>query len=601
MNGDFTIECWVYLTVITSNTTIIDQMMTYAGGAGNWQFTGTSSTGLGFYYNGNLNNISGSGFATNTWYHLAAVRYGTTVNFFVNGISQGTATYSATIGSNNTLWVGAQHYNGPQAYMSGNVTNVRMINGTALYTSNFIPSTAPLLATNNTKLLLNVASSAYITDSSTNNYTVTNTGPATYSTSTPFLTSVLFLQNNQTTIQNGTTYQYSSATGAWTRVSGTATTLTVQGVSVVNTTRAVSSSSGAVVVAGGVGIGGDLYVGGNITINGSLPATVTGTRRTTSATSPANPSVGDLWYWTVADAVMRYTYDGVSYYWVDITGPTVTAGQYTIPTSAYIINYLVVAGGGAGGNNGAGSGSGAGGGAGGLLTGTTSTTPGTVYTITVGSGGSAVTTNAGAGGSGTTSTFGLITTLGGGGGSGAGGANGVAGGSGGGAGGSPGTGGSGTPGQGNNGGNGAPGAGGGGGGAGAVGGAAVTSTAGAGGTGTYLTITGSAVAYAGGGGGNGTVGGGGGTGGGGAGSSGTSGAGAVGTAGTAFTGGGGGGGSGPAPGYVGPAGAAGGSGVVIISYQNPSQRGSGGTVTTYNPGAGTYYVHTFTATGSYTA
>jgi hypothetical protein len=60
------------------------------------------------------------------------------------------------------------------------------------------------------------------------------------------------------------------------------------------------------------------------------------------------------------------------------------------------------------------------------------------------------------------------------------------------------------------------------------------------------------------------------------------------TAGTANTGGGGGNSS------------AGGSGVVIISYLG-AQRATGGTVTTYSSGGFTYTVHTFTASGTFTA
>ena len=48
-------------------------------------------------------------------------------------------------------------------------------------------------------------------------------------------------------------------------------------------------------------------------------------------------------------------------------------------------------------------------------------------------------------------------------------------------------------------------------------------------------------------------------------------------------------------------GGAGGSGVVIISYQNGSQRGTGGSVTSYSSGGNTYWVHTFTTSGTFTA
>jgi hypothetical protein len=75
------------------------------------------------------------------------------------------------------------------------------------------------------------------------------------------------------------------------------------------------------------------------------------------------------------------------------------------------------------------------------------------------------------------------------------------------------------------------------------------------------------------------------------------------TAGTASTGTGGGGGVGQNVATTYYYGAAGGSGVVIISYQSTSQKGTGGTVTSYAPGPNglTYWVHTFTSSGTYTA
>jgi hypothetical protein len=61
------------------------------------------------------------------------------------------------------------------------------------------------------------------------------------------------------------------------------------------------------------------------------------------------------------------------------------------------------------------------------------------------------------------------------------------------------------------------------------------------------------------------------------------------TAGTTSTGGGGGGKN------------SGGSGAVIISYASPTQRGTGGTVSSYTTGSTTYWVHAFTTSSSYTA
>jgi hypothetical protein len=262
----------------------------------------------------------------------------------------------------------------------------------------------------------------------------------------------------------------------------------------------------------------------------------------------------------------------------------------TVPT--YTISYLLVAGGGGGGNAVYAVDNGGGGGAGGMLTGTTSLSLGTTYTVTVGAGGANT-----ARGSNTIALS--LTAIGGG----FGGTDSVtAGGSGGSGGGGAGitvtAGGSGTAGQGSNGGTGSSSYGAGGGGASAAGTNGPSgSTGGPGGNGNASSITGSSVTYAGGGGGGGgssrAAGGSGGGGQGGGGS------GQLPTAGTANLGGGGGGGTGNDSGNS--AGAAGGSGVVIFSIPTASYSGTYSGSNTVVTTSGSNTIVSFYSSGSYTA
>jgi hypothetical protein len=94
-----------------------------------------------------------------------------------------------------------------------------------------------------------------------------------------------------------------------------------------SSTQATSTDSGALqVINGGAGIGGNLFVGG-VVVGG-------GVRTTSSTTAPTNPTVGDIWYETANDVVYRYTNDGTTSYWIDITGPTLAAAvsQYATLT-----------------------------------------------------------------------------------------------------------------------------------------------------------------------------------------------------------------------------------------------------------------------------
>ncbi|MEW6164182.1 MAG: DUF6701 domain-containing protein [Pseudomonadota bacterium] len=240
-------------------------------------------------------------------------------------------------------------------------------------------------------------------------------------------------------------------------------------------------------------------------------------------------------------------------------------GTVTIPSNVSKVRYLVVGGGGGGGGIDSGDENGAGGGgAGGVLSGTSLTViAGSVYSVTVGAGGTAGTGSVN-GGSGGASTFSSITASGGGGGAREGGHDGVDGGSGGG-GSDDQQGGNGTAGQGNDGGDGNNNdGGGGGGGAGATGADGTNDTGGDGGDGVADDITGTSTYYGGGGGGGADDGGNGGAGGLGGGGAGGIGRGA-GTAGTANTGGGGGGATGSGSGSA-YSGGTGGSGIVVIRY-----------------------------------
>lgn len=80
------------------------------------------------------------------------------------------------------------------------------------------------------------------------------------------------------------------------------------------------------------------YFKGNVAFpDGTVQATAVNLRMTGGPTAPVNPTVGDLWYDTDFDVLMRYTNDGTSNNWIDITGPTIGRSTYIRPT------YLITA------------------------------------------------------------------------------------------------------------------------------------------------------------------------------------------------------------------------------------------------------------------
>jgi hypothetical protein len=354
-----------------------------------------------------------------------------------------------------------------------------------------------------------------------------------------------------------------------------------------------TGSSGTAGDTGFVGSSGELGYTGSIGYTGSAGGLVT-----TSNTAPVSPAIGDWWYYTTSDVLLKYINDGASTYWIDISGPSYNFGVSTAEQAAILqsmqvpatIEYLVVAGG-ASGAKGEGTVGTGGGGAGGLLAGNLSISGGTTYSITVGAGGATQATSNSPGNPGSNSSIdALVLAYGGGRGgfwstnfAGGGAGNG---GSGGGRGGStsfvgygvyPGSPYISEPRQGYDGGNGSGVVGGGatsGGGGGGAGGAGGNVT---GGIGLSNSISSASVVYSAGG------------------TGGTSG-GTGGTAGVANTGNGGTGGSGGDSG----AGRAGGSGIVIIRYTESFSPASATTGSPTITVAGGYRIYKFTSSGSIT-
>jgi len=92
-------------------------------------------------------------------------------------------------------------------------------------------------------------------------------------------------------------------------------------------TGSVQSSGNANITLDPAGTG-VVSVMGNLVGTGSIVAG--GVRSTTSATAPANPTIGDIWYNSSTDVMYRWTTDGNSSFWLDYDGPTFSAPTATI-------------------------------------------------------------------------------------------------------------------------------------------------------------------------------------------------------------------------------------------------------------------------------
>ena len=142
--------------------------------------------------NGSTNQITTGStvLSPDTWYHVAFVRNGTTGTFYIDGTADSTTVYFGTdsIRDNGVPFrIGANLESGSIGQeFNGLISNVRVIKGTALYTSNFTAPTSALTNVTNTKLLC--CQTATVTAATVSPGTITSNGDPEASSFTPFLT-----------------------------------------------------------------------------------------------------------------------------------------------------------------------------------------------------------------------------------------------------------------------------------------------------------------------------------------------------------------------------------------------------------------------------
>jgi hypothetical protein len=171
--GDFTIEMWVNpATQTTSFPSIISCASAWASGAFYIRYSNyLAANKFGIYWNsvGDPFLVSSSTYSENTWHHVAVTRSGSTVTLWVNGSSAGTGTSSASLNLalGSGVWIGNNA--SASCNYKGYVSNVRVVKGTAVYTSTFTPSTIPFTAITNTSLLINFTNAGIIDNTMINN------------------------------------------------------------------------------------------------------------------------------------------------------------------------------------------------------------------------------------------------------------------------------------------------------------------------------------------------------------------------------------------------------------------------------------------------
>ena len=196
--GDWTVECWFYIAGNSSTNangtrdgSLYSLNNSSASSAFNLTISGnasTTGTGIQLFKSTNTTvDIKKTvTVAQGVWHHIAVTKASGTIRMFLNGVQQGTSD------SDSTLWGSSTHASvvGRQGWptfvhqFNGYISNLRVVKGTALYTTNFTPPTAPLTAVSGTSLL--TCQSNRFVDNSSNNFTLTVNGNTSVQRFSPF-------------------------------------------------------------------------------------------------------------------------------------------------------------------------------------------------------------------------------------------------------------------------------------------------------------------------------------------------------------------------------------------------------------------------------
>lgn len=141
-DGDFTIEAFVYPTAFSAFNNIFSTE--------NLDFK-YISTGAVRIYTSAGSNTTGT-ISLNEWSHIALVRQGSTFTVYINGNGETVSPPAFTGDGSSAAEIGRKIRSSSEE-LTGFISNLRVVKGTAVYTSNFTAPTEPLTNVTNTKLL----------------------------------------------------------------------------------------------------------------------------------------------------------------------------------------------------------------------------------------------------------------------------------------------------------------------------------------------------------------------------------------------------------------------------------------------------------------
>lgn len=311
--GNMTIEAWIRWDGTYSSS---GRIIYATGAAGGIDQFGIFS-GFGLYWGNVYANVAENYPPVNQWCHVAATRSGNTIRIFINGTMTASGTQASAIGSSvATAYIGRRG-DGFHDFF-GYISNLRIVKGSAIYTSNFVPSTTPLSIISppaGTSLL--TCNSSTFTDFSSNSFTITAVGNTTAIATSPFMQTYgwsNYFDGNGDYISSPTSAAYNFGAGdftieAWVYIAGNSL---VDGGG--NRVAAIASAHNGVLLPSASSQGWDLLIGGNASTTGTslvFENFAAGVYTSTSATFSISQST---WHHLVIarqSGTVRFFLDGV--------------------------------------------------------------------------------------------------------------------------------------------------------------------------------------------------------------------------------------------------------------------------------------------------
>jgi hypothetical protein len=242
----YTFEAWIYLNPNTLDNIVYEVDAINTGSFGQWGIgvAGTTRT-IGFAYRPTTGGtsvavITGSALAANTWHHVALSVSSGSARLFLNGVQTGsTATISAisyTPGGASIGNLANGYTDGISRVFNGYISNLRLVQGVAVYTGNFTPPTlAPLttagstsaasypsttnvnttFASSSTGLLLNFANAA-IYDAAAQNVVITVSNAQVSIAQSQWPPSSIFFNGGTSALSVPSSTAFGLGTGDWT-------------------------------------------------------------------------------------------------------------------------------------------------------------------------------------------------------------------------------------------------------------------------------------------------------------------------------------------------------------------------------------------------